>query len=176
MEGTCTRRDVHLEGYIHGGDIYIKEQPNKETCTWRGHSHGGWYTEGHVRVPNKETYNWRGHTNGGDIHTEGHPHGGNIHGGDIQGGDMHTEGHIHGGTYTGRDTQVLGSLNNPKRFYRLPFLDKTAVRKIQPSLCFLKKKKKRLDKSIDFIKAFPAANSVYMFGMNSPPPNESNTC
>lgn len=32
-ERTCTRRNVHLKGYIHGGEIHMKEQPNKEIYT-----------------------------------------------------------------------------------------------------------------------------------------------
>lgn len=30
-EWTCTRRDVHMEGYIHGGELRIKEQSRKHT-------------------------------------------------------------------------------------------------------------------------------------------------
>ena len=54
-EEVCTRRDVHTEGYRYGGEIQMKEQLNKETYTWRGHTrrgdmqkegctHGGTYT------------------------------------------------------------------------------------------------------------------------------------
>ena len=42
---------------MHGGEINMKEQPNKETYTRRRHIHGG-------------TYILRGYTHGWDIHTE----------------------------------------------------------------------------------------------------------
>ena len=85
----------------------MKEQPNKETYTRRGHIRGGdIHTEG--------IFTRRGHTHGGDIHMEGtymegtcirkgSAHEGSYTRRDIHmdehtyGGEMHMKGHTHGG-------------------------------------------------------------------------------
>ena len=90
-EGTRTRNDAHTEGHIHGGNIHMEEQPNKESSTRREHAH-------RADIYTKETYTRRRHTNGGNIQMEGHTHG----------GDIQMEG-----TYIWRDICCTPVVDNP---------------------------------------------------------------
>ena len=68
MEGTCRRRDVYMEGHLHGGDVQIKKQPNKKyrnggsilyTHEEDIHTEGSTHRED---IRTEKTYPRRGHT------------------------------------------------------------------------------------------------------------------